>query len=109
MSAFHAALGGMVTAAGVGMVMVGRTWPTPSGLRRSRLVSDESLLDELLGPPPEPAPHAAVVQAGRSPRRSLRRLAVLQELVPLTADGWRCGECLKPANHVTTHTPGSAL
>jgi len=103
-SAFHAALGGMVTAAGVGMVMVGRTWPTPSGLRRSRLVSDESLLDELLGPPPEPAPHAAVVQAWRDCPTCVKATAGV-----VTADGWWCGECLKPANHVTTHTTGSAL
>lgn len=52
MSDFHAALGGMIAATGVGMTMVGRHWPTPTGSRRRRGddVSDE-LMTELLGPP----------------------------------------------------------
>ena len=96
MSAFHAALGGMVTVTGVGMVVVGRTWPT-RGQHRAPALDDPTLLDELLGPLPQAAPHAAVVQAWRDCPTCVKATAGV-----VTADGWWCGECLQPA--ITIHT-----
>jgi hypothetical protein len=105
-SAFHAAVGGMVTAAGVGMVMVGRNWPAPSGARRSRQVSDASLMDDLLGPDsywttiPEHAPGVI--------RQAFNDCPACQQTTAgvVTRDGWTCGQCFTP----TTHTArGGAL
>ncbi|MEV7793373.1 hypothetical protein AB0O68_15475 [Streptomyces sp. NPDC087512] len=44
MSQFAAALGGAVTAVGVGAVMVARNWPVPTGRRRARHAADTELL-----------------------------------------------------------------
>lgn len=95
---FQAALGGMIAAAGVGSVMVGRTWPTPSGTRRARQVSDTSLLDDLLGPDsywttiPEHAPAPIKAALGECPVCDRVTTGSLNE------DGWLCGECLQPVN-----------
>lgn len=106
MSAFHAALGGMVAAAGVGSVMVGRNWPGPSGARRSRQVSDTSLLDDLLGPP---SPWTSFEHADAPIRPCFGDCPTCGQNTAgsLNKDGWLCGECLTPAPaHTTT---GSAL
>lgn len=100
MSAFHAALGGMVTATGVGMVMVGRNWPGPSGRRRKprATVLDDALLDELLGDWPEPVHGAPLAQAWRWCPSCCR-----DEPSVLHTDGsWTCGHCLETTTHATT-------
>jgi hypothetical protein len=95
----------MVTAAGVGMVMVGRAWPAPSGTRRSRQVSDASLMDDLLGPDsywttiPEHAPGVI--------RQAFHDCPTCQQTTAgvVTRDGWTCGQCFTPtptAIHTTT-------
>ena len=100
MGAFHAAVGGMVAASGVGMVMVGRGWPAPSGERRSRrLVSDASLLDDLLGPP------SAWTEYEHAPgviRQGFNDCPTCQQTTAgvLTRDGWTCGQCLQPVNTI---------
>lgn len=70
--------------------------PTPvRGRHRAthvRAVLDEASLDELLGPWPQPAYGAAVVQAWRDCPHCARATAgVVQR------NGWWCGECLNPS------------
>jgi ribosomal protein S27AE len=90
MSVFLTALGGLITAAGVGMVTAARTWPAP-GRHRRAAVLDESLMDELLGDWPEPVYAAAVTQAWRwCPSCCRNEPSVLHQ------DGtWTCGHCLE--------------
>ncbi|GKQ39524.1 hypothetical protein [Streptomyces sp. A012304] len=57
MSAFHAAVGGTLSALGVGMVMVARTWPAP-GRHRARVMDDEALLTLV-------AEHGPVTEVGQ--------------------------------------------
>ena len=107
MSDLHAALGGIVAATGVGMVMAARNWPTPSGARRRRGddISDE-LMTELLGP------RSAYTDFEHAPgviRQGFDDCPHCNETTAgvLTRDGWTCGECLTPtAIHTTT---GSTL
>jgi hypothetical protein len=81
---------------GVGMTLIGRGWPAPSGERRARRqVSDASLLDDLLGPPSAYTdyPHApGVIRQGfhDCPNCDQTTAGVL------TRDGWTCGQCLTP-------------
>lgn len=107
MSAFHAALGGMIAAAGVGMTMAGRNWPAPSGARRRRdEVISEELMTELLGPP---TPYTTGFEHAPAPMRpSFGDCPTCQRSTAgsLNRDGWLCGECLQP---VTIPTTGSAL
>lgn len=93
MSAFHAAVGGTLSALGVGMVMVARTWPAP-GRHRARVMDDESLLTELLGPVEREPVHGAVLaQAWRyCPSCDRDEPSVLHN------EGWTCGHCF----HTTT-------
>lgn len=102
MSAFHAALGGMVTATGVGMVMVARNWPTPTGTRRRRGddISDE-LMTELLGPP---SPYTAFEHAPAPIRPCSGHCEPCGQTTAgsLNRDGWLCGECLTPTIHTST-------
>lgn len=68
--------------------------PAPGRHRaqRVRAVLDEASLDELLGPWPQPAYGAAVVQAWRDcPTCDRATAGVVQR------DGWWCGECLRPS------------
>jgi ribosomal protein S27AE len=85
----------MVTATGVGMVMVGRAWPT-GGRHRARVMDDESLLNELLGPvEPQPVHGGVLAQAWRYCPSCER-----DEPSVLHTDGWTCGHCF----HTTTTT-----
>lgn len=60
--------------------------------QRVGTVLDEASLDELLGPWPQPAYGAAVVQAWRDcPTCDRATAGVVQR------DGWWCGECLNPS------------
>lgn len=101
MSAFHAAVGGTLSALGVGMVMVARTWPAP-GRHRARVMDDEALLTELLGPP---SPYTTGFEHADGPIST-----GFADCPPcgrvtagaLTEDGWLCGECLTHTNHTTT-------
>ncbi len=96
MSAFQAALGGMVAAAGVGMVAVARNWPAPSGNRRARaLVSDASLLDDLLGPP---SPWTTFEHAPAPIRSGFHDCPKCGHVTggSFNRDGWLCGECFTP-------------
>ena len=107
MSDLHAALGGIVAATGVGMVMAARNWPTPSGARRRRGddISDE-LMTELLGPP---TTYTDFEHAPAPIRPCFGDCPVCRESTAgsLNRDGWLCGECLTPtAIHTTT---GSTL
>src|ERR1041385_8935062 len=95
----------MVPAAGVGMVMVGRAWPAPSGARRSRQVSDASLMDDLLGPAsywttiPHPAP-GGIRQAFHDCHTCQQTTAGV-----VARDSWPCAQCFTPtptAIHTTT-------
>lgn len=88
MNDFYAALGGTVTAVGVGMVAAGRYWPT-----RVRDV-DDSLLDELLGPEHpytefEHAPSPIAYRFNPCPACDRDTVSIAHR------DGsWTCGECL---------------
>lgn len=104
MSGLAAALGGMIAAGGVGMVTVARSWPTPPGARRARrVVSDASLLDDLLGPPS--AYTTGYTHAPGVIRQGFHDCPACQQTTAsiLTRDGWACGQCLAPA------TTGSVL
>ena len=70
--------------------------PTPERGRhqapRVRQVLDEASLDELLGPWPQPAYGAVVVQAWRDcPTCAQTTAGVVQR------NGWWCGQCLTPS------------
>lgn len=102
MSDFHAALGGMIAATGVGIVMVARNWPTPTGSRRRRGddISGE-LMTELLGPPSDWTrfEHAdAPIRTGFGYCPPCGR----NTAGSLNKDGWLCGECLTPTIHTST-------
>lgn len=104
MSAFHAAVGSVVLGLEVGMTMIGRTWPVPSGRHRSRQVSDPSLLDDLLGPP---SPYTTGFEHAPAPIRPCFGDCPTCRCTTagsLNRDGWLCGECLTPAAETTIHT-----
>ncbi|MDX5568453.1 hypothetical protein PYK79_41360 [Streptomyces sp. ID05-04B] len=100
MSGLAAALGGMIAAGGVGMVTVARSWPIPSGERRARrLVSDASLLDDLLGPP---SAYTAFEHAPGVIRQGFHDCPTCDQTTAgvLTRDGWTCGQCLQPVHAI---------
>lgn len=96
MSDLHAALGGMVTALGVGMTVAARGWPTGSRRRRGDTVSEE-LMTELLGPPT--AYTTGFEHAAGPIRTGFAYCAPCARMTAgsLNKDGWLCGECLQPA------------
>lgn len=109
MSDLHAVLGGMIAATGVGMVMVSRAWPTPSGTRRRRgdAVSEE-LMTELLGP--RTAYTTGFEHAPAPIRASFGDCPTCQRSTAgsLNRDGWLCGECLQPVTTIHTTTGEAA-
>lgn len=92
-SAFHAAVASTLLGLGVGMTMIGRTWPAPTGVRHSRQVSDASLLDDLLGPPSSYT--TSFEHAPGVIRQGFHDCPVCEQTTAgvLTRDGWTCGEC----------------
>lgn len=103
MSPFHAALASTLLGLGVGMTMIGRAWPTGGRHRRRRVeVLSEELLDDLLGPRPEPVYGTPIEQAWRwCPSCSRNEPSVLHN-----DGGWTCGHCFETTINTTT---GSAL
>lgn len=102
MSAFHAAVGSVVLGLEVGMTMIGRTWPSPSGKHRARQVSDPSLLDDLLGPP---SPYTTTFEHAPAPIKAALAYCPTCDRTTagsLNKDGWLCGECLTPTTTTTT-------
>jgi hypothetical protein len=102
-SAFHTALGGLITAAGVGMVTAARTWPAPG--RHRRTVPLEGLLGEpsaYTTPAFTDVPDLALVAQGFSYCPHCRK----DTAGVLHRDGiWTCGECV-PAAHTFNLTTG---